>query len=254
MKEAGDTGGFWTAATPVEYINIAGADTRLYSVRGKVRWHRFDVAYPWNPAFKIEPLGDAHAIVLDTHECVLYETYDTSFKDGELQAYSGAHWNLREPFKPLPSGAPSAMASGLSLYAGMVKWEDLAHGIHHALNFAPKAGSTAQWTFVRPASSTDGQPFKGTSQFQIPYGARLRLKPSFDISKFGPQSRAIAQAMKTYGIYVADTGSDENAIYNAMPLDGTNRWDARDLESLNNIHITDFEVLTLGRIDRVPGH
>jgi len=255
MTGAGNTGGFWAAAKPVEYVNIASSATPKRSVTQKVRYHAFDVAFPWDDAFRIEPLNDAHAMTVDAQTCELYETYDTSFDGRTLSAYSGAHWNLRRAFAPLPAGTPSAMASGLSMYAGLVLWEEVASGkISHALNWAAPAGSVAQWEFVRPASDTDGIAFKGSSQYHLPYGAHLRLRASFDISRFGKQSRAIAQAMKTYGIYLADTGSDDNALYNAVPLDGVNRWDADDLDALNTIHITDFDVLYLDRVQRVPGH
>ena len=73
------------------------------------------------------------------------------------------------------------MASGLSLFAGMVRLEEIPRGIHHALNWAPPAGTTAQFAFVRPASDTDGLAFRGSSEYQIPYGARLRLRGTFDI-------------------------------------------------------------------------
>jgi hypothetical protein len=255
MIDAGNTAGFWAAARPVEYVNLATARTPKLGVRQKVSYHRFGEAFPWSPEFRIEPLSDAHAIVVDTQRCRLYESYDTTYSDGVLAAYSGAVWDLRESFAPLPPGTPSSMASGLSLFAGMVKWEEVARGsIDHALNWAPPAGTVARWSFIRPASDTDGIPFKGSSVYQLPYGAHLRLKASFDISHFGPQSRAIARAMQIYGIYLADTGSSGNAIYNALPLDGTDRWDAADLAALSTITIDDFEVLRLAPAQRVPGH
>lgn len=249
MVSAGNTGGFWTASTPVEFINVADRSTPRRRVRPKVKYHGFDDPYPWSDAFRIEPLSDAHAIVVDAGTCELYETYDTTYADGDLSAYSGAHWSLRRPFAPLPGGTPSAMASGLSLYAGMIRWEEVRSGhIDHALNWAAPAGTVAQYDYVRPASDTDRLPFKGTSPYRLPYGAHLRLRASFNLSHFGPQSRAIALAMKRYGIFLADTGSDDNALYDAMPLDGKNRWNARDLAALQSIHITDFDVLELGPV------
>jgi hypothetical protein len=255
MLEAGDTGGFWAAARPVEYINVAIPSTQPHRVRQKVSYHRFDAPIPWSDNFRIEPLSDAHAIVIAPQTCDLYETYDTTFADGELSAYSGAHWTLRRPFVPLPPGTPSAMASGLSLYAGMIRWEEVASGsIDHALDWETLKGTVAQWDFVRPASDTDWIPFKGHGRYQLPYGAHLRLHASFDASTFGPQSAAIVRAMKTYGIYLADTGSSGNGLYNAVPMDGGDHWNAWDLASLNKIRISDFDVLSLGKIERVPGH
>jgi hypothetical protein len=254
MIGAGNVTGFWIAANPVRFINLADNKTPTYRVRQRVAWHRFNVPYPWRPDFRIEPLSDAHAIVVQLEACGLYETYNTAFADGVLSAYSGAYWNLRRPFVPLSPGSPSAMASGLSLYAGMVRWEEVAAGsIRHALNWAAPAGTVAEWSFVRPGSDAEGIAFKGPSPYQLPYGAHLRLRSSFDTSGFGPQSAAIAAAMKTYGIYLADTART-NELYDAAPLDGSNHWDAGDLLALETIHISDFEVLSLGPIGRVPGH
>jgi hypothetical protein len=252
MTGAGNTDGFWIADEPVRFVNLADAATPLRRVRQKVAYHHFDALYPWDDRFRIEPLSDAHAIVVRTDTCELYETYDTSYSDGILSAYSGAHWDLRRPFLPLAPGTPSAMASGLPMYAGMIRWEEVAAGsIHHALNWAAPAGTVAQWGFVRPGSDTDHLRFKGESAYQLPYGARLRLRASFDTSHFGRQSAAIARAMKTYGIVLADTART-NELYNALALDGSNHWDASDLAALSTIRISDFEVLALGRIERAP--
>jgi hypothetical protein len=253
--EAGNSGGFWIAANPVESVNVASSSTPTYRVRPKVAYHSFETPYPWDANFFIEPLSDAHAIVVRPETCDLYETYNTTFTNGVLWAYSGAHWNLRHPFVPLQAGRPSAMASGLSLYAGMIRWEEVASGsIDHALNWAAPAGTVAAWSFVRPASDTDGIVYNGKSRYWLPYGARLRLRASFDASHFGPQSKVIARAMKTYGMYLADTAR-ENELYNAKPLvAGTSHWDASDLAALASIHLSDFEVLTVGNVEQVPGH
>jgi hypothetical protein len=39
-------------------------------------------------------------------------------------------------------------------------------------------------------------------------GLRLRLKADFDLSPFSKTSKAILQAMKTYGLILADNGGD----------------------------------------------
>ncbi|HEX4014800.1 MAG TPA: hypothetical protein VHX17_13065 [Candidatus Cybelea sp.] len=253
MVSAGNSGGFWIASNPVEFINVAGARTPLLRVVPKVPYHQFPLPYPWQADFRIEPLNDAHSIVVQTHACRVYEAWNTSFAGGVLSAYSGASWNLRRPFAPLRAGTPSAMASGLSLYGGMVRWEELAAGsIRHALVWAAPAGTVAQWSFVAPASDAEGIAFKSSAAYQLPYGARLRLRSSFDVSRFGPQSAAIARAMKTYGIYLADSAR-ANELYNAAALDGSNHWDRGDLASLGTIHITDFDVVSLGKVQRVPG-
>lgn len=254
VVNAGDTSGFY-ASTGVEKVNDADNSTPLLTVQQQVSYHTFPVPYPWTSTFYIEPLSDKHAMVVQTQSCHLYEAYGTTYSSGVLSAYSGANWDLTKAFVPLAPGTPSAMASGLSMFAGMVKWQDYQSGaIRHALNWAAIAHTVAQYKFVVPASDTDWLSFNGTSTYQLPYGAHLRLKASFSTAGWGPQATMVASAMKTYGIYLADTGSSGNALYFADAPDGTNPWNSSDLSALGNIHVSDFDVIALPPIQSVPGH
>lgn len=251
MVAAGNKDGFWIAGRPLEYINLADNQTKLYVVHPTAT-HTFNRSYPWAPSFRIENVQFNHALVLQQQTCTIYELYRAKFSANVLSAYSGAAWSLNEPFVPLQPNTPSAMSSGLSLYAGMIRWEEIASGhVNHALNWAAPVGTTSQWAFVRPASDAARVAYSGTTYYRLPFGARLRLRASFNTSKFGPQSRAIAQAMKTYGIYLADTGIT-NELYNSIALDGSNHWNAADLAALQNIHISDFDVLNLGPVLQSP--
>jgi hypothetical protein len=251
IRQAGDTKSFY-ASTGVEKLNLAMSTTPMVTVSRKVSYHAFPVPYPWTSGFYIEPLSDAHAIVVQSQSCHLYESYSTTYSGGLLSAYSGANWDLTKPFVPLAPGTPSAMASGLPMFAGMVTWTDYQSGIiAHPLNWAAIAGSVSKYGFVRPASDTDQLAFKGTSAYQLPYGAHLRLKASFSTAGWGPEATMVAQAMKTYGIYLADTGSSGNALYLAIAADGSNPWSSADLSSLSKVHVSDFDVLTLPTIKNV---
>ena len=55
-----------------------------------------------------------------------------------------------------------------------------------------------------------------------PMGLRLRLKASYDICGYTGQSRAVLEALKTYGMIVADNGSSWMITGAADP-----RWDDR---------------------------
>ena len=254
QRNAGNSYGFY-ASMGYEKVNQANNSTPLLTVKQKVSYHTFPVKYPWQSGFYVEPLSDAHGMVVQTQSCHLYESYSTTYSGGVLSAYSGANWDLTKPFVPMPAGSPSAMASGLSIFAGMVKWEDYQSGaIRHALNWAAPAGTVAAWKFVRPASDTDGLAFKGTSSYQLPYGAHLRLKASFSTAGMGPEATMVINAMKTYGIYLADTGNGSNALYFANAANGSNPWNSSDLSALSKIHITDFDVVKLPSIMTVPGH
>lgn len=254
VAAAGDTSGFY-ASTGYEKVNLANSSTPLLTVKQKVSYHTFPVPYPWQSGYYIEALNDAHGMVVQTSSCHLYESYSTTYSGGVLSAYSGANWDLTKGFVPMAAGTPSAMASGLSIFAGMVKWEDYQSGaIRHALNFAAPAGTVAQWKFVRPASDTDGLAFKGTSSYQLPYGAHLRLKSSFSTTGWGPEATMVANALKTYGMYLADTGSSSNALYFANSSSGTNPWNGSDLSALSKLNIKDFDVVTMPTVQTVPGH
>jgi len=254
-----DSSGFYLS-TGVEHANLASASTPAHAVHATVAYHQneFDQnpPYPWLSSYFIEPLSDKHAIVFAVPPtCHLFESYGTSWSGSVLSAYSGWTWDLSKPFVSLPAGWPSSMASGLSLFSGAVKAEEIEAGvIKHALNWAGVAHSVSQWQFVSPASDTDGLSFSGGNpSYQLPYGAHLRLKASFNDSGFGPQAKAITTALKTYGMFLADTGSS-NALYGIEAQDGLNHWNAGDVAALGNLHITDFDVLTLPTIQRVPGH
>ena len=71
-----------------------------------------------------------------------------------------------------------------------------------------------------------------------PMGLRVRLKASFDISGFSPEVRVILQALKTYGMMVADNGS--NWYVSGAP---DPRWSDDDLHELGRVTGSDFEVV-----------
>ncbi len=249
LIQAGDTSGFY-ASTGVEQINLANNQTPLLTVHPKSS-HKFPVPYPWQPYFFIEPLSDHHSMVVQTDSCYLYEAYSTSYASGQLSAYSGANWALKKKYVPLAPGNPSAMASGLPMFAGMVTYDDYKSGsIPHALNWDGVAHTVSQYGFVWPASDTDRLSFDGSSSYQLPYGARLRLKASFSTSGWGPQATMVANAMKNFGVYLCDTGSSGNGIYFANGEDGSNPWNSSDLRSLGQITIGDFDVLQLPPIQK----
>ena len=91
--------------------------------------------------------------------------------------------------------------------------------------------------FVYPAShegaSDDGAP---------PLGMRLRLKQSVDISRYPAPARKIFQAMKDYGLILADRGGN-------MYVQGTmdSRWDNGLFNpAFHSLDASDFEVVKLG--------
>jgi len=69
-------------------------------------------------------------------------------------------------------------------------------------------------------------------------GARFRLKTDYDISSFPNEVQIILQAMKTYGIILADNGS--NWYVSGAPDE---RWDNDMLHLLDVLIGDDFEAV-----------
>src|SRR5262249_3035172 len=88
---------------------------------------------------------------------------------------------------------------------------------------------------------------------------RLRLKASVDISTLNPQSRVVAQAIKDYGLIVADNGSNFFASGASYSVDANNNfaltWDDNDIQDtthgLKSLTFSDFELVDL--TPAVPG-
>jgi hypothetical protein len=235
----------------IEYLNISNRAPAV-SVRRKVAWHSMP-SQPWQPDYRIEAVSDAHSFVLDVPTCHIYELYNTSY-DGALSAYSGGNWDLRQPFVPNPLGKSSAVASGLSMFAGAVKYDELASGhILHTLFLIAPRNTLSQWNFVRPASSTDGIPYRGVGSMQLPYGAKLRLRPDYPENGLGPQATAVVHALKTYGAILGDTGCCYKFVF-MNDLSTKNAFDYDDLRSLDAITPQDWQVIALPQVYAVPGH
>ncbi|WP_345307150.1 hypothetical protein [Candidatus Villigracilis saccharophilus] len=154
---------------------------------------------PLNPA--IEYGSDHHILSIDTDDCKLYEIYDAWQSSGNWFGGSGAIWDLNSNALR-PDGWTSADAAGLPIFPGLVRYEEIAAGeITHALRFTTNC--TANY-YLWPARHVAQS---GSCASPVPFGARFRLKADYNISGFSPQARIILQAMKTYGIVLADNGS-----------------------------------------------
>ena len=73
----------------------------------------------------------------------------------------------------------------------------------------------------------------------------MRLKAGYDISGFTGQSRVILEALKKYGMIVADNGS--NWFISGAPDE---RWDDDDLNQLKDVPGSAFEAVDTGEIIR----
>jgi hypothetical protein len=183
-------------------------------------------------------VGDRHVLIVDRESCRLYELSGMSKANGRWSGWSGAIWSLRSN-AVRPAGWTSADAAGLPILPGLARWDgDAATGvIRHALRF------TAQHTrraYIYPArhyasSSTDPS--------LPPMGLRVRLKASVNITSLPPQARIVAQAMKTYGLILADNGS--NWFVSGAP---SPKWSNDQLHALGRLTGADFEVVDTSKL------
>jgi hypothetical protein len=182
--------------------------------------------------------GDRHALIVDRDSCRLYELYALHREGSRWAAGSGAIWNLRSNALR-PATWTSADAAGLPILPGLARWDgDASTGhIDHALRFTVQRTRN---TFIYPArhqASSSGDPSLP------PMGLRVRLKASVDISKLPRQARIVAQAMKTYGMIVADNGS--NWYVSGAP---SPKWSNDQLHALGALHGSDFEVVDTSKL------
>jgi len=178
--------------------------------------------------------GDRHVLVLDNANCFLYELYSSYPQSSSWNAASGAVWDLLSD-EQRPYSWTSADAAGLPIFPGLVRYDEVASGaINHALRFTLQNSIAA---FTPPASHWASTTSNADA---APMGTRLRLKAGFNVSTFSATNQVILNAMKKYGLIMADNGS-------SMYLSGApdSRWDNSDLHNLGQVTAADFDVIQI---------
>jgi hypothetical protein len=187
--------------------------------------------------------GDRHILMVDADNWMLYELF-AAYPDGpsgpngpaRWRAGSGAGFNLNNN-ELRPAGWTSAVAAGLPIFPGLVRYDETVEqgAIRHALRFTARRTRRA---YVPPARHYAS---RITDPNVPPMGMRVRLKSSFDVSGFPRPVQVILQAMKTYGMLLADNGSDWYVSGAPDP-----RWNDDQLATLRRVRGRDFEVVKMG--------
>jgi hypothetical protein len=200
--------------------------------------------YPFPPDVPIQggptASGDRHAIVLEQGTCRLYETWSTYPAGGGFNAGSGALFDLTSNTLR-PDGWTSATASGLPLFPGLARPEEvLDQGeLRHALVFT--AGPTAH-SYVHPATHSSGT---SSAAGAPPMGTRVRLRKDFDLSGYHGASLVILRGLQRYGMFVVDNAP---AIFWSVAGAQSSRWPDADLQQIKAVPVSAFEVVALGEI------
>lgn len=189
----------------------------------------------------VEAGGDRHVLVVRQGECKLYELYHAELlpSGSGWSAGSGAVFDLTSNALR-PEGWTSADAAGLPILPGLVRYDEVNAGaIRHALRFTVWR---SQRGYIYPATHQAG----ATSDANYPpMGLRLRLKASYDTTGYSGQSRVVLEALKRYGMIVADNGTSWFISGARDP-----RWDDDDLEQIKGVPGSAFEVVQSGSIVR----
>ena len=223
--------------------NLVGSDQPGVQVSFQYNSESDPGPYPIPPDALVESGTDRHILIIDTVDHILYELYRAvRNNDNSWNAGSGAIFDLTSN-DLRPDYWTSADAAGLPIFPGLVRYEEVVEKgeINHALRFTVENTRNA---FVHPATHAASE---SNNVNHPPLGMRVRLKAGFDISGFSPHVQVILKALKKYGMFVADNGS--NWYITGAP---DSRWDDDELGQLKTIKGENFEVVKMGPVIPMP--
>ena len=240
-----DFGTVWAGApNGIPYVVVSGTQPKV-PITFTAYGNESDAGpYPVPPDAPIEGgangTGDRHVIIIDRDNWKLYELFYAFPVSGgtSWRAAGGAVFDLNSNALR-PAGWTSADAAGLPIFPGLVRYDEVfeQQEIKHALRFTAQSTRRA---YVYPARHFASS---NTNPNLPPMGMRVRLKASFDISRFSPAMQVILRALKKYGMMLADNGS--NWYISGAP---DPRWNDEELNTLKAIKGSDFEVVRMGTI------
>ena len=238
-----DFGTIWENSPIGIPYNMVGANQLLVTIKFQYNSESDPGPYPIPPDALIESGSDRHVIVIDTVNQKLYELFSGTRKnDNSWNAGSGAVYDLTSN-KLRPDYWTSTDAAGLPIFPGLVRYDEVVEKgvINHALRFTVQ---NTRNSFIHPATHAASN---SNNNNYSPMGMRVRLKAGFDISAYSPHVQVILKALKTYGMFVADNGS--NWYISGAP---DSRWDDNELGELKSIPGKNFEVVKMGTV--IPMH
>jgi hypothetical protein len=184
--------------------------------------------------------SDRHMLCIDLEGQKLYELFACYLKNGQWECGSGAIFDLSKPsYGQRPKGWTSTDAAGLPVFAGLMRYDEVAikKELTHAVRFTVQRSRHA---YVPPATHFASSNNDATLP---PMGMRVRLKASYDISKFPPDEQVILKGLKTYGMILADNGGDWFITGAADP-----RWNNDEINTLKRVKGSDLEVVKMGPV------
>ncbi len=244
-----DFGTFWDGGPiGIPYVVVPG-DQPLVPVAFLYDDESDGGPYPIPPNTPIEggadSTGDRHVLMLGLERCQLHELYYAWPPGSSGDPYtdrwyagSGAIFDLHSNTLR-PDGWTSADAAGLPILPGLVRYDEVVERgvIPHALRFTVRA---TQKGYIHPATHYASS---STDATRPPMGLRLRMKGSYSCSAYSSEVQVICTALKKYGMFVADNGSDWYVSGAHDP-----RWNDDHLGDLKKIPGNAFEAVYTGDI------
>ncbi|HWZ92341.1 MAG TPA: hypothetical protein VNW92_25930 [Polyangiaceae bacterium] len=193
--------------------------------------------------------GDCHLLMYQGAR--LYELYQSDVTGGLATGgqFSGGclvAWDLtRDYWKPADppnfsrgDGCNGADAGDFPIAPLLLTADELAaKQVSHAMRFTISNNRIRAAVYVHPMTHIGG-PSGGPDT--LPYGARLRLRADYDLSSLpNDAARAVAKALQTYGMFLADGGN----IYISATTEASNSISGSDLGALAP---KDFEMIDGG--------
>jgi len=204
------------------------------------------VRYPLGKDTKVEggqwKTGDRHTVVVNRDICRLFETWATRKSGKKWFAGSGATWKLTSNALR-PDGWTSADAAGLPVLPGLLRYREVKkRRIEHAIRFTTNVTDRRYlWPARHHAGAVDDQAYP-------PMGARFRLKAAYPVDAgLRADTRAVLNAMKTYGLVLADNGSPWY-----FQGEAHRRWPEGLLDELKQVPASAFEAVDASSLMIAP--
>jgi hypothetical protein len=190
---------FAQGGDPVAPVTVGGAAT---SPRGSTGWNGKPIPVPAG----VTPASgsDGHLVVVSADRHTAWEFWRcTAAGPSGYTAEVVVQWDLTGPGYATEGNSNSARGSGTPLISTTLRADEALNGINHALGIT--VPSVSHDYVFPPATHSDGD----LGSDAIKYGMLFVLRPDYPVPAGASVGvRNVIQALKTYGAYVIDQGSD----------------------------------------------
>ncbi len=182
--------------------------------------------------------SDRHCIAVMPGSNFIWETWRTVYTNTgptNWHAGTGAKFNMANN-SLRPAGWTSADAGGLSMFAGLARYDECQRGmVEHAIRLIVKR---TRREYIYPATHYASTTPAASNNVPA-MGQRLRLKAGFNIpTNWSTSEEAVLRALKKYGAIVADNGG-----FFSISVAPDQRFSGSAFANFNTISLTNFEVV-----------